>query len=147
MSTRLQILAAQTRKFNMHRDVDLQQVAQELPANVTGADIGAVTAQGFSLAMQRKLQQLTEAALNCSAQDGEAENGFNETNGEEEDEEASEHWRIKSHIDRQSGEQLTVYVTQTDLLQAARSVVPSAVDLAYYEQLGRVYEDDRVGEK
>ncbi|KAJ1427347.1 peroxisome assembly factor 2-like protein, partial [Ochromonadaceae sp. CCMP2298] len=53
--SRLQILCAQTRKFELAADVDLTAVAARLPLNITGADIGAVTSAAFSRALQRKL--------------------------------------------------------------------------------------------
>jgi SpoVK/Ycf46/Vps4 family AAA+-type ATPase len=63
VSARAQILAAQTRKFALAADVDLTAVARALPENVTGADIGAVTAAAHGTALQRKLGELRASAV------------------------------------------------------------------------------------
>lgn len=65
----MQILAAQTRKFLLHADVDLTAVATTLPPNVTGADIGALSSAAYGRALEKKLQLLREGArlaLLCS---------------------------------------------------------------------------------
>jgi ATP-dependent 26S proteasome regulatory subunit len=61
-AARAQILAAQTRKFVLDSDVNLLTVAAELPANVTGADIGAVSSAAYGRALQRKMDQLRHDA-------------------------------------------------------------------------------------
>ena len=58
----MQILTAQTRKFALEADVDLRCVAQALPDNVTGADIGAVSTTAYGFALERKLLQLRQQA-------------------------------------------------------------------------------------
>ncbi len=113
-------------------------MAAALPDNVTGADIGAVTASAFSAALTRKLQTLTRVALreNEAGTDGEDEGD----DGDEEWDDA-QCWQIKAHIGRQDDSELAVEVRQGDLLQAAQTAVPTAIDLAYYEGLGRRYDD------
>jgi SpoVK/Ycf46/Vps4 family AAA+-type ATPase len=61
-AARAQILAAQTRKFVLDSDVNLLTVAAALPANVTGADIGAVSSAAYGRALQRKMDQLRHDA-------------------------------------------------------------------------------------
>jgi ATP-dependent 26S proteasome regulatory subunit len=61
-AARAQILAAQTRKFVLDSDVNLLTVAAALPADVTGADIGAVSSAAYGRALQRKMDQLRHDA-------------------------------------------------------------------------------------
>lgn len=62
VESRLGVLRAQTRKFKLHDDVDFAAVAEALPVNTTGADIGSLTSQAYMTALGRKLQGVSLAA-------------------------------------------------------------------------------------
>lgn len=68
-AARAQILAAQTRKFQLGATVDLLAVASALPVNVTGADIGAVSTAAYGRALERKLSQLRRDARHALCAD------------------------------------------------------------------------------
>lgn len=61
-TARQQVLKAQTRKVLLASDVDLLEIANLLPPNVTGADIGAVSSTAYNIALQRKLDELRHDA-------------------------------------------------------------------------------------
>lgn len=50
-------------------------------------------------------------------------------------------WAVQAYINRLPQRDLMILVEQEDLLQAARTIRPSVVDLAYYESLGATYDD------
>lgn len=129
VAARLQILHAQTRKFTLHPLVDLTLVAQALPLNVTGADIGGVTSAAYSTALRRKLSELKAQAL--------AHLTHTESTKEPDD------WAVQGYINQLDDTELVIAVQQSDLLHAARSIQPSVVDLDYYESLGDMYDDSR----
>lgn len=139
--SRLQILHAQTRKFTLSPSTDLSLVAAALPENITGADIGAVTSSAYSHALQRKLQTLRAQAI-AHIQSSAVTTTSNTlqasvaTGVKEPDD-----WAVQAYINRLPEKELKILVEQEDLLQAARSIQPSVVDLAYYEGLGAIYDD------
>lgn len=118
-------------------------MAVALPDNVTGADIGSVTANAFSTAMTRKLRILTMNALERDGTDYKND----EEDSEEEEWDDVQCWKIKAHIGRQCDSDLSVEVCQEDLLDAARTAVPTVIDLEYYEGLGRRFDDQLVGQE
>jgi SpoVK/Ycf46/Vps4 family AAA+-type ATPase len=158
MKSRLQILTAQTRKFTLHADTDLEQVAAVLPDEVTGADISAVTSSAFSRALQRKLAELRAQAIEAlglglgrdtsirtstgsSDSVGESGGAGGSTSIEacvEDD------WKIRSYINKLTRKQLIVTVQQEDFMYCAARAKPAAVDLEYYKQLGERYDDTGV---
>jgi peroxin-6 len=123
VSARQSILQAQTRKFQLASDVDFAYIATHcLPKNVTGADLGAVSSSAFSSALERKLHELETLRLTqygSSSQSSEEELDF---------------------LEAFSDDKLQVIVTQQDFIAAARSLVPSVVDLSYYEELHATYD-------
>jgi peroxin-6 len=62
VSSRLQILKAQTRKFVIGIDVNLEDIARCLPDTVTGADIGALSSSAYAKALERKLLDIRSLA-------------------------------------------------------------------------------------
>lgn len=107
-------------------------MAGALPENITGADIGAVTSSAYSHALQRKLQTLREQALAHIQKQAIVV----DTDAKDPDD-----WAVQAYINRLPEQDLKIIVEQDDLLQAARSIQPSVVDLAYYEGLGAIYDD------
>ena len=141
---RLQILRAQTRKFALSPECDLTIVAEALPLNVTGADIGAVTSTAYGTALKRKLVELRRQAREYlrGSSGASSSSGDITTNAAAEVKEPDDH-AVQSYINQLDAQELSIVVEQSDLLHAARQIQPSVVDLAYYESLGDVYVDTR----
>jgi len=59
-SSRMKILEAQTRKFNLGKDVDLDELESKVPKNFTGADFYALTSGSILKAAKRKINELDE---------------------------------------------------------------------------------------
>lgn len=58
---KLQVIAAQTKKFNLAEGVNHAQICSLLHGKfVTGADIGAFTSRAYSLAMERLIKQIED---------------------------------------------------------------------------------------
>ncbi len=144
---RLQILRAQTRKFTLSPSVNLHAVAEALPLNVTGADIGGVTSTAYGVALKRKLARLRYQAMSHLRQLDSA--GSGSIGSDEDPQHSSERTKepddfaVQTYINQLDSEELMITVEQEDLLFAARNVQPSVVDLDYYESLGDVYDDTR----
>ncbi len=142
---RVQILRAQTRKFTLSPSVNLHAVAEALPLNVTGADIGGVTSTAYGVALKRKFAQLrNQATLHLRQLDSESslcsdnKLGHRPVPTKEPDD-----FAVQLYINQLDSKELTITVEQGDFLFAARNVQPSVVDLDYYESLGDVYDDTR----
>lgn len=54
----LRILQALTRKFKLHPDLDLAEIAESCPFNYTGADFYALCSDAMLKAMSRKAQEI-----------------------------------------------------------------------------------------
>lgn len=54
----LNILQALTRKFHLHPDLRLEQIAEECPFHYTGADFYALCADALLKAMSRKAEEI-----------------------------------------------------------------------------------------
>eukprot|EP01041_Mallomonas_annulata_P008962 gene8962-18548_t len=131
MESRSQTLSAQTRKFNLAIDVDLQEIARALPDPCTGADIGAVASSAFARALERTIQALHDNMLSGGDPEGR----------ERQDD---DFWGMSQYINTVKDDQaLTVLVTQNDLLVSAQSQKPSVTssELAHYEKLARTFAD------
>jgi len=142
---RLQILCAQTRKFTLSPSVNLRAVAEALPLNVTGADIGGVTSTAYGVALKRKLAQLRNQAMLHLRQLDSAGSIYSDNDPQHSSVRTKEpdDFAVQAYINQLDLEELTIIVEQEDLLFAARNVQPSVVDLDYYESLGDVYDDTR----
>mgnify|MGYP001800656969 CR=1 FL=1 len=57
-SEQLTILKAITRKFDLDPDCDLTEVSEQLPANLTGADLYSLCAEAMTNAIKRQIDQL-----------------------------------------------------------------------------------------
>lgn len=55
------VLKALTRKFNLHDDVDLLQIASKVPKNFTGADSYALCSNAWLIAVKREIEQQNES--------------------------------------------------------------------------------------
>lgn len=56
----LNILAALTRKFHLHPELNLRDVADQCPFNYTGADFYALCSDAMLKAMSRKAEEIEE---------------------------------------------------------------------------------------
>ena len=115
--------------------MNLHAVAEALPLNVTGADIGGVTSTAYAVALKRKLAQLrAQAMLHLGHSSAESASVITKE---------PDDFAVQAYINQLDAQELTISVEQEDLLFAARNVQPSVVDLDYYESLGDVYDDSR----
>lgn len=137
VTARMNVLKAQTRKFILATDIDLLAVAEMMPAQVTGADVGAVTTAAYNLALQRKLAQLRQAFFKSSS----LQNGKNaSTESEGIDESQEEMWALTEYMDQLTKNELQVVVQQIDFTAACNDLKPSVFDLAHYEELQEQFE-------
>ena len=104
--------------------MNLESIAKALPDNVTGADLGAVSAAAFSIALQRKLKMLEQAALELHGFEGEG---------------TSMEYVVSSYVDSLTDEELTCVVSQDDFTAAIKTLKPSVsmVELQRYVSLGK----------
>lgn len=61
-AAQLSILQALTRKFHLHPDLHLEEIAEQCPFHYTGADFYALCADALLKAMSRKAEEI-DAAL------------------------------------------------------------------------------------
>lgn len=108
--------------------MDLRSIAASLPERVTGADIGAVTSQAFSHALETKLSGLEHEALSHYQSSKELI--------------VDKNVAIASYINGLEEDELIVRVEMSDFDAAIQRFVPSvsAADYAYYENLRSLFE-------
>lgn len=116
---------ALTRKFQLAPDVDLQALAQACPPTLTGADLYALCADAWMVALKRRIQQAEAAGQDLSVVRGQGQ--------EEEGEEGGT---------GAGAERPQVVVSGADLRQALYSLTPSLgpAELEQYRQLKEHYE-------
>ena len=56
--SQLHIIKALTRKFNLHPDLDLAEIAEQCPFNYTGADFYALCSDAILKAMIRTISEI-----------------------------------------------------------------------------------------
>ena len=95
---------------------------------MTGADIGAITSQAFSHALETKLKRLEDEAMNYYQSRGDLIVDRNVA--------------IAGYLNAIDEDKLIVRVDNVDFDAAIESFVPSvsAADYAYYENLKSLYE-------
>ena len=121
-------MKAQTRKLQLSDSVDLKSIAGSLPERLTGADIGAITSQAFSHALESKLRWLEDEALSFYESSSEVISDKNVA--------------IASYLNALEEHELIVKVERTDFDAVIETFVPSvsADDYAYYENLRSMFE-------
>ena len=126
--TRLSILKAQTRKLKLSDNIDLRKIAEILPDRVTGADIGAITSQAFTHALESKLKRLETDALRFYEEIGESI--------------IDKNIAIASYLNNMKEEELQVVVDLGDFDVVMSTFTPSvsANDLEYYEHMKLLFE-------
>ena len=121
---RIQILAAQTRKFTFQDDIDSVTMAAEvidrIPASLSGADFSAVASRALMLAFKRV----------CDEADIEA---------------ASKKRTVESILNDWSEDKLTPRVSAEDFISVANEIHPSVsdIELNKYEAMKNEYCNER----
>ena len=67
--SRIKILQAQTRKFNLDKDVDFDKIEDLTPKNFTGADFYALTSQAMLKAIKRNIAKVEEGFAKAKEKD------------------------------------------------------------------------------
>jgi peroxin-6 len=119
--TQLKVLQATTRKFSFEADVVLSEIVQQIPATFTGADMSAVASTALQTALKRRVAEIESAVAELNAADYYA----------------TAPTTTAQLLQRMSDEELTVRVSNSDLLHAVASVSPSVSEdeLKHYERL------------
>jgi peroxin-6 len=119
--TQLKVLQATTRKFSFEADVVLSEIVQQIPATFTGADMSAVASTALQTALKRRVAEIERAVAEVNAADYYA----------------TAPTTAAQLLQRMSDEELTVRVSNSDLLHAVASVSPSVSEdeLKHYERL------------
>ena len=114
-----------------------------MPANITGADIGAVSTAAYGLALARKLKQLEFDALVYNNHNNNISNSkvVTSTTVSATASRASVAATVQGYVNKLPENELIVSVLQQDFLAAVDGIHPSVVDLAYYEGLDEAYND------
>ena len=104
ITSRLRVLEALSRKFQLHGDVDLLDVAERCPARFTGADMYALCSDAWMTALRRRI------AANDEGDDGElvvAQSDFyaavDSLQPSLSEEEVSKYERIRDQYESQKG--------------------------------------------
>jgi SpoVK/Ycf46/Vps4 family AAA+-type ATPase len=155
---KLQVILAQTKKFNLSPGTDLKQICALLAGKfVTGADIGAFTSRAYSLAMERLIGEIEAEVSEELELRGEEGSGATEkqhaiinyinriaTQEEEEEKKNGVGADICGHSCRGSGRvsRLDVWVTMEDFVEAARELKPAASeqDMQLYREQKLKYD-------
>ncbi|KAF1773937.1 P-loop containing nucleoside triphosphate hydrolase [Phytophthora cactorum] len=123
-SAQLKVLKAQTRKFTLAEDADLDAVVEHCPTNFTGADFYALSSSALALHLRIEWRLLTDNS---------------EINAE--DCYSSSPMTIRLLLNRLSPEELRVPVSQEHFMTALSQVVPSVspAEIQHYENLKKQY--------
>eukprot|EP00731_Ephydatia_muelleri_P023559 Em0015g1142a len=70
MNVKLNILKAITRKFHLSKDVNLEDLANNCPANLTGADLYALCSDAMLASMRKKICELEKQGLGDDGWEG-----------------------------------------------------------------------------
>ena len=131
------VLKAQTKSYSLKEDVDLLQVAEALPAKVSGADIAGICRQAYTSALTNAINSLARLALSeANSEDFSVPEHFNIEDADICD-------AVSSYMQRIPDKDLIVRVTQDDFLCACRAAKPSISDeeLLTYEAMGSRFDD------
>lgn len=124
-SAQLKVLRAQTRKFTLAKDTDLNAVVEHCPINFTGADFYALSSSALAAALKDRVEALDRQLEKISAEDCYS----------------SSPMTIRLLLNRLSPEELRVPVSQKHFMMALSQVIPSVspTELQHYENLKRQY--------
>ncbi|KXN87722.1 Peroxisomal biogenesis factor 6 [Leucoagaricus sp. SymC.cos] len=122
----LKILEALTRKFKLHPDLDLKDIAERCPFNYTGADFYALCSDAMLNAMSRTAQRIEDKLANLNLNPGDQAHPYPLT---------PQYYLAEMA----SPDEIRVEVYKEDFLQAVRNLVPS-ISQAEMEHYARVQE-------
>ncbi|KAL4092872.1 hypothetical protein PRIC1_011862 [Phytophthora ramorum] len=108
-SAQLKVLKAQTRKFALAEDADLEAVVEHCPTNFTGADFYALSSSALAAALKDRVEALDQQLEEINAEDCYS----------------SSPMTIRLLLNRLSPEELRVPVSQEHFMSALSQVVPS----------------------
>ncbi|XAO24331.1 hypothetical protein I312_103129 [Cryptococcus bacillisporus CA1280] len=136
------ILRALTRKFNLHPDLDIEQIAERCPFNYTGADLYALCADAMLGAMTRQAEAVdrTITKLNALASMGD-DPSLKTWPGEL----TPQYYLAKMA----TKEETEVVVRQHDFEEALVKLVPSVSEkeLKHYERIQTEFQGYAIGNK
>ncbi|KAG2852103.1 Peroxisomal biogenesis factor 6 [Phytophthora cactorum] len=120
-SAQLKVLKAQTRKFTLAEDADLDAVVEHCPTNFTGADFYALSSSALAAALKDRVEALDRQLEEINAEDCYS----------------SSPMTIRLLLNRLSPEELRVPVSQEHFMTALSQVVPSVspAEIQHYENL------------
>ncbi|KAF1794907.1 P-loop containing nucleoside triphosphate hydrolase [Phytophthora cactorum] len=124
-SAQLKVLKAQTRKFTLAEDADLDAVVEHCPTNFTGADFYALSSSALAAALKDRVEALDRQLEEINAEDCYS----------------SSPMTIRLLLNRLSPEELRVPVSQEHFMTALSQVVPSVspAEIQHYENLKKQY--------
>ncbi|KAG7383238.1 peroxisomal assembly protein [Phytophthora pseudosyringae] len=124
-SAQLKVLKAQTRKFTLAEDADLDAVVEHCTTNFTGADFYALSSSALAAALKDRVEALDRQLEEINAEDCYS----------------SSPMTIRLLLNRLSPEELRVPVSQEHFLTALSQVVPSVspAEIQHYDNLKKQY--------
>ncbi|KAE8879127.1 Peroxisomal biogenesis factor 6 [Phytophthora fragariae] len=124
-SAQLKVLKAQTRKFTLAEDANLEAVIEHCPTNFTGADFYALSSSALAAALKDRVEALDQQLDVINAEDCYS----------------SSPMTIRLLLNRLSPEELRVPVSQEHFMTALSQVVPSVspAEIQHYENLKKQY--------
>lgn len=150
-AAQMKVLKAQTRKFTLADDVDLDAVIEQCPLNFTGADFYALSSSSLAAALKDRVEALDrQIGTFCVCLSFTllfiVSHGFPLTCEPAEEINAADCYSsspmtVRMLLNRLPPEELRVPVGQAHFLSALAQVVPSVspAELAHYENLKRQY--------
>ncbi|KAF1318894.1 Peroxisome assembly factor, partial [Globisporangium splendens] len=124
-AAQMKVVQALTRKFTLAKNVDLDEVVQNIPLNFTGADFYALCSSALAAALKDRV-----AALDQQIEEINAEDCY-----------SSSPMTVRMLLSRLPPEELKVPVAQEHFLSALQQIVPSVspAELQHYEKLKAQY--------
>ncbi|CAI5719485.1 unnamed protein product [Hyaloperonospora brassicae] len=124
-AAQLKVLKAQTRKFLLTEDVDLDAVVEHCPTNFTGADFYALSSSALAAALKDRVKSLDRQLDEINAKDCYSSSPLT----------------MRLLLNRLSPEELRVPVGQEHFMTALSHVVPSVspAEIRHYEKLKEEY--------
>ncbi|KAI9979435.1 hypothetical protein PInf_029757 [Phytophthora infestans] len=124
-SAQLKVLKAQTRKFTLAEDADLDAVVELCPSNFTGADFYALSSSALAAALKDRVEALDRQLEEINAEDCYS----------------SSPMTIRLLLNQLSPQELRVPVSQEHFMTALAQVVPSVspAEIQHYENLKKQY--------
>uniref|UniRef100_A0AAV1VP00 Peroxisomal ATPase PEX6 n=1 Tax=Peronospora matthiolae TaxID=2874970 RepID=A0AAV1VP00_9STRA len=124
-AAQLKVLKAQTRKFTLAENVDLDAVIEHCPTNFTGADFYALSSSALAAALKDRVKSLDRQLEEINVKDCYSSSPLT----------------MRLLLNRLSPEELRVSVGQEHFMTALSQVVPSVspAEMRHYEKLRKEY--------